>query len=238
MKRIKWGTAFLTIVLLLQLPVAALALEVNMTEHLNMEGIERICITAKDCSLGVFPSDDAQAHITSSYKDGDCEIAFRSEDASLYIETTGRISEEPITGAVALYIPMDAYKSLEISLEGCVFTAGTFEPYLQGNVSIKADGGHSGCFMNVGIPKEFEGEFSLELIDRTDATVHIQEGLDNYAIEVNKLSADSNLRVFSEQTLYKEEGNYQHAEGEEAAARIRATLNGVSALRFSMDKTD
>ena len=73
MKRIKWGTTLLMAILLLQVPVAALALEVNRTEHLNMEGIERICITAKDCSLSVFPSDDAQARITSSYKDGDCD---------------------------------------------------------------------------------------------------------------------------------------------------------------------
>ena len=65
MKRIKWGTTLLMAILLLQFPVAALALEVNRTEHLNMEGIERICITAKDCSLSVFPSEDAQAHITS-----------------------------------------------------------------------------------------------------------------------------------------------------------------------------
>ena len=238
MKRIKWGTTLLMAILLLQFPVAALALEVNRTEHLNMEGIERICITAKDCSLSVFPSEDAQAHITSSYKDGDCEIAFRSEDTSLYVETTGRISEESVTGAVNLYIPMDAYESLEVSLDGCVFTAGTLEPYLQGNVSIKADGGHSGCFINTGIPKEFEGKFNLVLLDRADATIHLQEGLDNYAIEVNKLSADSNLRVFSEQTLYKEEGNYQHAEGEEATTRIQAVLNGNSALRFGMNKTD
>ena len=123
-----------------------------------MEGIERICITAKDCSLSVFPSDDAQAHITSSYKDGDCEIAFRSEDTSLYVETTGRISEESVTGAVNLYIPMDAYESLEVSLDGCVFTAGTLEPYLQGIHQSRWRS--QWLFINTGILKEFEGKFN------------------------------------------------------------------------------
>ena len=224
MKKIVGG---MVVALLLALSGGALAQEADISGPLDMEGIERTCIVGENCSISIFPSEDGQARVFSNYAEGDCALSARVEDATLYLEARGTMGEERVTGAVSLELPADT--DLEIALDDCGLGAGSFDSWLQGDVTLRADGGG---LIEIAVPADYAGKFRLEMPDRGYARLHVHEDLANYTLTVDKRSARSTLTAYGEQFLFKETGTISKMQGDGEAADIYASLDGNATVQL------